>query len=280
MEARFSELLARAQAEQAAVGAFTCYNLEQAAAVLLAAEERGCGVILLVSAQSFQARAGRMLMAALVAAARRSSAPACVQLDHVRELAPIREAFALGAGAVMADGSHLPLQENAAFVRAAVSAAAPYGGEVEAELGRIEGDEDAALGARTVAGFTDPEEAAELVERSGAACLAVAIGNVHGAYPTPPALDWQRLQRIHDRVAVPLSLHGASGLPESDLARAIRCGVVKVNVNTELRKRYLEATAARLEHARGGFRLLDLHRAQVEAVAETVAAKLAALKLA
>jgi len=177
----------------------------------------------------------------------------------------------------MADGSKLPLDENAAFVRAAAAAAAPHGGEVEAELGGIAGDEDAAA-APAAGALTDPEEAADFARRSGAACLAVSIGNVHGAYREPPALDWARLERIRRCVATPLSLHGASGLPDGDLARAIRLGICKVNVNTELRERYLQATAARLERARAGARVLELNLAQAEAVAEAVAAKLAALE--
>src|SRR5207253_1942629 len=105
---------------------------ETAAGVLRAAEARGCGAVLLVSPQSFGAPGGPLLLAALVAAAARSVAPVCVQLDHVRALEPIEAAFALGAGAVMADGSKLDLAANAEFVRAAAR-----GGELEAELGGI-----------------------------------------------------------------------------------------------------------------------------------------------
>src|SRR5438105_3141429 len=103
MLARFSELLAEAKERREAVGAFTCYNLETAAGVLRAAQERQRGVILLVSEKSFSSPGGRLLLAALVAAARASAVPACVELDHVRLLEPIRVAFELGAGAALAD---------------------------------------------------------------------------------------------------------------------------------------------------------------------------------
>src|SRR5207249_12055319 len=95
--------------------------------------------------------------------------------------------------------------------------------------------------------LTDPGDAARFVERSNAACLAVSIGNVHGVYRGPPALDWARLEEIRRRVNVPLSLHGASGLSDDDLRHAIRLGISKVNLNTELRQRYLEVTAERLD---------------------------------
>ena len=179
----FSQLLEEAASRGAAVGAFTCYNLETAAGVLRAAAERRCGVVLLVSKQSFTAPDGPLLVSALVAAAASAPVRACVQLDHVRELEPIETAFRLGVGAAMAGGSKLPLEGNADYVRAAARS-----GEVEAELGGIEGDEDVATAAATGA-LTEPDEAAWFAERSGAVCLAVSIGNVHGAYRHPPATD-------------------------------------------------------------------------------------------
>ena len=84
--------------------------------------------------------------------------------------------------------------------------------------------------------MTDPGEAAEFVERTGVDALAVAVGNVHGLTTTPVSLDLDRLAAIKAAVPVPLVLHGASGLPDQQLAEAIRCGVAKININTELRQ--------------------------------------------
>lgn len=197
-----------------------------------------------------------------------------MQLDHVRDLGLIEAALELGAGAVMADGSRLELEDNVAFVRAAADLAAARGAAVEAELGGIEGDEDVAGGA-AAGRLTDPDEAATVVRRTGAACLAVSIGNVHGHYQRPPRLDWPRLAAIRDRVGVPLSLHGASGLPDQDVRRAVAMGVAKVNVNTQLREAYLRATAQAVDAVADGLRLLELHEAQASAVAPVVAGKLA-----
>jgi tagatose 1,6-diphosphate aldolase GatY/KbaY len=274
MLASFAELLADAAARRGAVGSFTAYNLETAVGVLRAAEERGKGVVLLLSPGSFRARGGRFLAAALVTLAERSSVPACVQLDHVAELAAIEEAFELGVGAVMADGSALPDEENGALVRAAVAHARRAGGHVEAELGRVEGGEDVAAAAAAGA-LTDPGAAAGFVARTGAACLAVSIGNVHGRYAQPPRLDWERLAAIRERVDVPLSLHGTSGLPDADVRRAVELGAAKLNVNTELREAYLAATARQLGRVREGADVLALHEAQADAVAAAAAAKLA-----
>jgi fructose/tagatose bisphosphate aldolase len=112
------------------------------------------------------------------------------------------------------------------------------------------------------------------VERTGAACLAVSIGNVHGTYASTPALDWERLAAIRAATEVPLSLHGASGLPDESIRRAMAGGIAKVNVNTELREAYLDATEEALAEVRDGDNVLELHRRQSAAVHALAAAKL------
>src|SRR3954451_17317155 len=114
----FEKLLQRNGTSGTAVGAFTCYDLETARAVLAAAADRGAGVVLLVSRESFAAAGGEQVLAGGRAAAERAPVGACVQLDHVSDLDLIEAAFELGAGAVMADGSRLPFDENLALVQA------------------------------------------------------------------------------------------------------------------------------------------------------------------
>ena len=129
-----------------------------------------------------------------------------------------------------------------------------------------------------VGALTDPEEAATLVAETGCDCLAVSIGNVHGRYAAPPRLDWRRLERLRELVDVPLSLHGASGLPDDDVRRAISLGIAKVNINAEIRARYLGQLAERLPEALEGSNLLSLESAVVDAVAAVVGEKLALLE--
>ena len=268
----FRELLAERRARGAAAGAFTCYTLTTAVGVLRAAESESAPVMLLVSEASYTAPEGRLLLAALRAVAEHASAPACVQLDHVADLATIARALTDGADAVMADGSRLPYEENVALVRNARELAKTRAG-VEAELGHIEGGEDVA--AAVAAGkLTDPAEAARYVEETGADCLAVSIGNVHGHYAQPPLLDWPRLERVRELVDVPLSLHGASGLPDADLRRAVATGICKVNVNTELRARLFAELERRVPETAPGLRLLELETTLADAVAEVAAEKL------
>lgn len=270
----FREILEERRASRAAVGAFTCYDATTAIGVVRAAEAHGEPVILLVSASSFRSRSGRLLLPALLAVGAAARVPACVQLDHVDDVELIDAALETGAGAVMADGSKLSGDDNASFV-ASVRTRAPHAG-VEAELGHVEGGEDVAD--PTEAGsLTDPGEAARFVAATGCDCLAVSIGNVHGRYARPPELDWERLRAIRERVDIPLSLHGASGIPDADVARAIALGVCKVNINTELRERYLAQLEAGLPAAKDGLRLIDLEAEILDAVAETVGAKLSML---
>jgi ketose-bisphosphate aldolase len=274
MLAPFRRLLEERRASGAAVGAFTCYDLTTALGVLRAAESREAPAILLVSDASFRSDGGRLLVAGLLGAAAAASVPACVQLDHATDPAVLRDALAAGLGAVMADGSRLPVADNAALAREVVAEAVTLGIGVEAELGHIEGGEDVAAAAAAGA-LTDPEQAASFVGETGVDCLAVSIGNVHGTYASPPRLDWERLEQIREAVGeTPLSLHGASGVPDDDVRRAIELGVCKVNVNTELRARYLDELALRLPDAQAGLRLLDLQEAIVAAVAGVVGAKL------
>lgn len=268
-----TELLLERRTAGAAAGAFTCYDVTTALGVARAAEARDVPAIVLLSEASLRGASGRLLLSALLAVAREARVPMCVQLDHVADDTLIDAALAAGVGAVMADGSRLPIRENSAFVAAVRGRAAVVGAGVEAELGHIEGGEDVA--AATEAGtLTDPDQAAAFVAATGCDCLAVSIGNVHGTYASPPRLDWERLALIRDRVAVPLSLHGASGIPDADVRTAIGLGVCKINVNTEIRGRYLDELAARLPAARDGLRLLELEAGLVDAVAAVVTAKL------
>jgi tagatose 1,6-diphosphate aldolase GatY/KbaY len=272
--AELPDLLEEARRRGTAVAAFTCYDAETVAGVLAAAAGRP--VILLLSASLVSAPEGDLLVAGMRAMAERAPSPVCLELDHAHDLDVIRAGCELGVGAVMADGSHLPRDENAAFVLAARDIAAPLGIAVEAELGRVEGDEEVAVAA-DCGELTDAAEAERFARETGADCLAVAVGNVHGVYRGEPRLELDLVRAIAARVDAPLALHGGSGIPGDAVAAAVRAGIAKVNVNTELRQAYLSRTAAALPAALDGARLLALHRAQADAVREVAEAKLAAL---
>lgn len=269
----FSDLLDEARSGGRAALAFTSYDIATAAAAVAAAEQREAGVILLVSSESFRAPTGPALVAALLALADAATVPACVQLDHESDLERVESAVRAGVGAVMVDGSRLPFEENIALVAEAKAVAERHGVQLEAELGHIEGDEDIAV-VGVAGALTEPDEAAEFVERTGAACLAISIGNVHGSYREPPRLDWDRLEALSSAVGVPLSLHGASGLSAEDLRRAISGGIVKVNVNTELREAWFRTILADAPELALGAQLLRLQAKIHDAITQVACSKL------
>src|SRR5262245_13375593 len=233
-------LLHDAEAGGYAIGAFNVYNLEGVKAVVGAAEAERSPAMLQVHPSAL-AYGGAPLIALCLAAARAAAVPIAVHLDHSSAAEDIRAALEAGAGSIMADGSHLDYESNLAFTREMAGLAHARGAAAEAELGRLSGSEDGLTVAEYEARLTDPAQAAAFLEEPGADMLAVCIGNVHGRYRGEPRLDFERLAAIRRAVSAPLVLHGASGLPADQIARAIDLGVRKFNVNTEVREAYLAA---------------------------------------
>lgn len=242
--------LRQARADRCALVGFSIYNLEQGLSVVRAAEAEQVPVILQAGSSAFR-YAGREPLARLAGGLAESAAVSVgVHLDHATDLDEIEACLALGYTSVMFDGSALPLAENVRQTRAVVEMAHAADAWVEAELAGIAGDEDESTGAGAGA-HTDPLVAADFVAATGVDALAVAIGNVHGIPTAPVALDLDLLAAIADVVKVPLVLHGASGLPEGEVAAAVELGVAKLNVNTELRRAFRDALPAGIESGNG-----------------------------
>lgn len=241
-------LLQDATAGDYALGAFNVYNLEGARAAVRAAEAKHSPVMLQIHPSALQ-HGGAPLVALCLEAARRAAVPVAVHLDHSAATADIREALAAGMTSVMADGSHLPYTDNVAFTRDMAALAHAHNVAVEAELGRLSGTEDGLTVPEYEAKLTDPDQAVDFVRQTGIDALAVCIGNVHGRYRSAPRLDFNRLHAIQRAVTVPLVLHGASGLPEDMVHQAIRLGVRKFNVNTEVREAYINALRQDLQQS-------------------------------
>jgi ketose-bisphosphate aldolase len=270
---RSTASLLRARREGWAIGAFSVYNLEQSRAVCGGAAAEDTPVILQAGSSAFR-HAGRDELAALgLAAAGASPGLVGVHLDHSTDLAEVETCLRAGYSSVMIDGSALPLEENIALTRRVVRAAHAAGAWVEGELVGIAGDEDRSDAA--VAGtHTDPEAAGRFVEATDVDALAVAVGNVHGMATAPPELDFERLDAIRERVGVPLVLHGASGLPDDDIRTAVGLGVAKINVNTELRRAFLQALAGALGATTGRDDITAVTRPAVEATQALVQHKI------
>jgi tagatose 1,6-diphosphate aldolase GatY/KbaY len=237
------ELLETARRNIYAIGAFNVYNLEGVQAVVKAAEEARSPVMLQIHPSALR-YGGSPLVALCLEAARTSTIPISVHLDHSTSEKDIRKALEAGMNSIMADGSHLPYKENLAFTREMTRLSHANGAAVEAEIGRISGTEDGLTIAEKEAKMTDPDQAVEFVHATGVDSLAVTIGNVHGEYKSPPRLDFSRLEKIRRLVHIPLVLHGASGLPEEMISQSIQLGVCKFNVNTEVRQAYMQSIQA------------------------------------
>lgn len=229
------EMLLKAQKEGYAVPAFNVHNLETIQVIVEAAAELRSPVILAGTPGTFSYGGRDYIQAIAETAARRHDIPIALHLDHHEALEDIRESVELGTKSVMIDASHHAFEENIRIVKEVVELARASGATVEAELGRLGGQEDDLIVDEADSFYTDPAAAKEFVERTGIDSLAVAIGTAHGLYKSEPKLDFDRLAEIREVVDVPLVLHGASGISVKDVRRAIELGCCKVNIATELK---------------------------------------------
>ncbi|WP_053955702.1 tagatose bisphosphate family class II aldolase [Inediibacterium massiliense] len=235
------EMLLNAQREGYAVPAFNIHNLETALAVVHAAEELKSPVILAATPSTFKFNGRPYIHAIVSSISKYAKVPLTLHLDHHESFDEIKESVDLGCRSVMIDASHYPFEENIRIVKKVVEYVHAVGGTVEAELGKIGGKEDDLSVADKDAMYTDPSAAKEFVERTGVDSLAVAIGTAHGLYKFEPKLDYDRLKEIRKVVDVPLVLHGASGVPDESIKKAIELGICKINIATELKIPFTKA---------------------------------------
>lgn len=231
------KMLEDAQNGRYAVGAFNVENMEMVMAVIEAAEELSAPVIMQTTPSTVKYAGMDFYLANVKAAADHAKVPVAIHLDHGSSFDLAMQALRTGYTSIMIDGSHESFEDNIAVTKAVVQACTPSGVPVEAELGKVGGKEDDLDGGEGD-GYTNPEQAREFVERTGATSLAIAIGTAHGLYKGEPKLDQERLSEIRQVVSVPLVLHGASGVPDEAVREAIRRGICKVNYATELRIAY------------------------------------------
>lgn len=234
-------MLQRAQREGYAVPAFNVHNLETVQAIAETAAEMQSPVIMAATGGTLNYAGLGYIVAICRQAAQQYDLPLALHLDHHEQVVDIRSKVQAGVRSVMIDASHLPFAKNIAQVARVVAFCQRYDVSVEAELGRLGGQEDERVVAEKESFFTDPLRARKFVERTGIDSLAVAIGTAHGLYQGEPQLDFERLAAIRQQVAIPLVLHGASGLPGEMIQRAIGLGICKVNIATDLKIAFADA---------------------------------------
>lgn len=242
-----------------AIGAFNVNNMEIIQGIADAIKEESAPVILQVSAGARKYARPAYLMHLVQAAIEDTGIDIVLHLDHGEDFEICKKCVDDGFTSVMLDGSKHPFEENIELTKRVVEYAHAHGVVVEAELGKLAGIEDDVNVDAKSATMTDPEEAAEFVERTKVDSLAIAIGTSHGAYKFKgtPNLDFDRLKKIHELIPdTPLVLHGAStvlpefvkkcndyggdipgaqGVPEKMITEAAQYGICKVNIDTDLR---------------------------------------------
>ena len=231
MLASLKEVLEIAEKENYAVGAFNTPNLENLLAVIRNAEELKVPVIISHAQLHEEIAPLSDIGPVMVYMAKEANVPVCVHLDHGEDLEYLEKALDLGFTSVMYDGSLLSYEENAANTRKAVALAAKYGADVEAEIGVMGGREAGAsnLAPKAEDMYTDPDVAERFVKETGIDALAASFGTSHGIYKAKPKLDFDRIEKIKEKVQIPLVMHGGSGVSPKDYRIAISKGVRKIN---------------------------------------------------
>lgn len=231
------EMLKKAREHRYAVGNFDVLSSEMLRGVMLAAEEAKASVILAYGGVFESVCPMREFAPMLRAAAEGASVPVAIHLDHSRSVDYIRKALDNGFTSVMIDSSDKSLQENIEITKNVVELCKTYSVSVESELGHVGGLEGYSYGESeqdAQEGLTLVPEAVEFVNTTGIDALAVAIGTVHGIYKSNPMLNLKRLTELKEAVDIPLVMHGGSGLSDEDFRSAIRLGITKTNIFTDL----------------------------------------------
>lgn len=229
------EILDKANKNYYAVGAFNINNMECLQAIISAAEAKEAPVIIQTSEGAIKYAGLDYLSAMVRLAAEKTRVPVALHLDHGTTYETIMKCIASGWTSVMIDASKHDLKTNIELTKEVVKVAHACGVSVEAELGKLSGVEDQISVSEKDAIYTDPREAVTFVEATGIDSLAIAIGTAHGVYKGEPKLDFDRLKEIKSLLKMPIVLHGASGVGEEDLRKAVELGVNKINIDTDIR---------------------------------------------
>lgn len=264
---KMKDLLRRAEEKNIGCGAFSVGNMEMVRGAIRAAEELDTPIILQIAEVRLKNSPLHLMGPMMVQAAKEAKVDVAVHLDHGLTFETVDKALELGFTSVMLDASTLPFEENIARVKAVVEKARKYGATVEAELGLVGGSEDGSCdhGIRC----TDPDDAVVYARETGIDALAVAIGNAHGNYPVAPTLAFDVLEKIHEKVDIPLVLHGGSGITDKDFQRAISRGIRKVNIATASFNS-LTAHVEKYMESTDKHNFFDLNEAMVQGTYENV----------
>jgi fructose-bisphosphate aldolase class II len=272
MLVNMNDILLPAKEEHYGVGFFNAVNVEMARAVIETAEELRSPVMIGTAEVLLPTTNLNLVADYLLPMAREASVPVAVHYDHGLTFDRCMQALRLGFSSVMFDCSTKSYEDNAEAVAEMVKICHGMGVTVEGELGHVGDNEGAGKLAKPSDYFTDPDMAVDYVKKTGIDALAIAVGNAHGDYKFPPKLDFERISVISERTGLPLVLHGGSGLSDDDFREAVKRGICKINIFTDLDKAGKNGVARGLEE--GAASMCSLIPYEIEAMKAVVSEKI------
>ena len=271
------DLLKVAKENQFAVPAFNICSYDMMKAIMEEVEKQNAPVILEIHPDEI-AYLNDEFVAAAKEYAHNSKVPVVIHMDHGGSVKDVMRAIRNGYTSVMIDASTQTFEDNISLTKEVVKLAHDVNVSVEAELGTI-GNNGSAEGGSANIIYTDPNQAEEFVKETGIDTLAVAIGTAHGLYPKDmtPKLNIDLLKELNQRIDIPFVLHGGSGNPDSEVSEAVKYGVAKVNLSSDLKSVFFEALRAILTNNPEMYEPGDVYPEANEKVKEVVKHKLGVL---
>lgn len=269
------DLLTVAQKNHFAVPAFNIGSDQLLKAVMKTVTELKSPVILEMSPDEFNFVGYAQIQAMLYEAAH-TDVPVCIHLDHGDSYETVVRAIQAGMTSVMIDASKLPYEENVAITKKVVETAHIANVSVESELGTIGTTGNSIEGGTEGVIYTVPEEAKQFIEDTGIDTFACAIGTAHGIYPKDmkPKLRIDILKDITDQVSVPLVLHGGSSNKDEEIAEAVKNGICKINISSDIKVAFYEQARKTLNENPGYREPLEIYPAAMEACGKVCADKI------
>lgn len=216
--------------------AFNTTNLEMTYAIARGLQEAKLPGFIQISSNNLRLSNPEVITTIAKDAVKDGDIPIGLHLDHGKTFEDVKACVEAGFTSIMIDASHLPFEENVKECRRAVDYCHFYGIPVEAELGALQGKEEDIVNEGECK--TDPDMVADFVAETGCDTLAVSVGNVHGLCLNPQ-IDIPLLQKINELCAVPLVLHGGSGIPKEVIWECKRYGLIKINYGSDLRQQFI-----------------------------------------
>jgi len=261
-----AEELIKARKEGYCLGAFNTANLEVTKAISAAAKKTGASIIIQTTPSAIEYAGLKQLFDIVKNEIEESGIKAAIHLDHAKDFEIARQTIDIGYRSVMIDGSRLSFEENVALTKKVVEYAHLKNVTVEGEIGVImtgEGENTSS----SDASYSSPEMTKKFVDLTGVDSVAISIGNEHGA-PLGEKIDLGLLKEISEVVSIPLVLHGSSGLTDEEVREAVKLGVTKVNVDTNVRKAFIDGMRNIDSEARDYREILKVGMTNVEKVVE------------